>query len=213
VHDDHDRGAELLGEIAHQRGQGLDSACGGADDDDVLGILGRDGWLLYPVRDPIIDAATIRDMENAITAEGLAALRAELEELEGAGRQQIAQQIKTAREWGDLKENAEYHAAKEAQAHLETRILKLRERIKNAEVVEVTGGDVVAFGSTVEVEDEQTGRRTTYRLVSSGEADPGQGLLSAESPVAAALDGKRAGDVGIVSTPRGERRLKVVAVS
>ncbi|UGS36612.1 GreA/GreB family elongation factor [Capillimicrobium parvum] len=151
-------------------------------------------------------------MENAITADGLAALQAELDELEGAGRQQIARQIKTAREWGDLKENAEYHAAKEAQAHLETRILRLRERIKNADVVEVAGGDVVAFGSTVEVEDE-SGRRTTYRLVSSNEADAAQGLLSAESPVAAALDGKRAGDVGVVSTPRGERRLKVVSVS
>ena len=152
-------------------------------------------------------------MENAITAEGLAALHAELEELQGAGRQQIARQIKTAREWGDLKENAEYHAAKEAQAHLETRILRLRERIKNADVVEVSGGDVVAFGSTVEVEDEGSGRRMTYRLVSSNEADAAQGLLSAESPVAAALDGKRAGDVGVVSTPRGERRLKVVSVS
>lgn len=152
-------------------------------------------------------------MENAITAEGLEALRAELADLEGRGRLEIAQQIKTAREWGDLKENAEYHAAKEAQAHLETRIARLRERITKAEVVETTTGDVVGFGSTVEVEDEQTGRRSTYRLVSSTEADPAQGLLSAESPVAAALRAKRAGDVGVVETPRGERRLKVVSVS
>ena len=152
-------------------------------------------------------------MENAITAAGLEALRAELAELEGHGRQEIAKQIKTAREWGDLKENAEYHAAKEAQAHLETRILKLRDRIKNADVVEVAGGDVVGFGSTVEVEDEQTGKRTSYRIVSSNEADIAKGLLSAESPVAAALDGKRAGDVGVVTTPRGERRLKLVEVS
>jgi transcription elongation factor GreA len=152
-------------------------------------------------------------MENAITAEGLEALRAELAQLEGPGRQEIARQIKTAREWGDLKENAEYHAAKEAQAHLETHILRLRDRIKNADVVEVVGGDVVGFGSTVEVEDEETGRRSTYRLVASREANPTQGLLSAESPVAAALGGKRAGDVGVVTTPRGERRLRVVSVA
>jgi transcription elongation factor GreA len=152
-------------------------------------------------------------MENAITAEGLEALRAELAELEGPGRQEIAKQIKTAREWGDLKENAEYHAAKEAQAHLETRILKIRDRIKNAEVVEVSSGGVVGFGSTVVVEDEQSGKQTTYRIVASNEADVAKGLLSAESPVAAALDGKRAGDVGIVTTPRGERRLKLVEVS
>jgi len=152
-------------------------------------------------------------MENAITAEGLEALRAELAELEGPGRQDIAKQIKTAREWGDLKENAEYHAAKEAQAHLETRILKIRDRIKNAEVVEVSTGGTVGFGSTVVVEDESTGKQSTYRIVASNEADIAKGLLSAESPVAAALDGKRAGDVGIVTTPRGERRLKLVEVS
>jgi transcription elongation factor GreA len=152
-------------------------------------------------------------MENAITAEGLEALRAELADLEGRGRQEIARQIKTAREWGDLKENAEYHAAKEAQAHLETRILRIRDRIKNAEVMEVTEGDVVGFGSTVEVEDEASGKRATYRLVASPEADAAQGLVSVESPVAGALQGKRAGDVGVVETPRGERRLRVVAVS
>jgi transcription elongation factor GreA len=151
-------------------------------------------------------------MDNAITAEGLEALQAELNELEGPGRQEIARQIKTAREWGDLKENAEYHAAKEAQAHLETRIARLRQRIAKADVMEVTAGDVVGFGSTVEVEDEQSGKRSTYRLVASPEADPSQGLLSVESPVANALRGKRAGDVGVVTTPRGQRELKVVSV-
>jgi transcription elongation factor GreA len=152
-------------------------------------------------------------MDYVITAEGLEALRAELTELEGPARQAIALQIKTAREWGDLKENGEYHAAKEAQAHLETKILKVRDRIKNADIVEVTEGDVVGFGSTVEVEDEQTGRTMTYRLVASPEADLAKGLLSAESPVASALEGKRAGQVGVVTTPRGQRRLKIVKVS
>jgi transcription elongation factor GreA len=152
-------------------------------------------------------------MENAITAEGLEALHAELAELEGPRRQEIARQIKTAREWGDLKENGEYHAAKEAQAHLETRILRVRDRIKNADVVEIVRGEVVGFGSTVEVEDETSGKVSTYRLVASPEADLSKGLLSAESPVATALGGKRAGDVGVVRTPRGERRLKVLSVS
>src|SRR5215212_6369926 len=92
--------------------------------------------------------------ENAMTAEGLETLRAELEELETTGREQIAAQIKTAREWGDLKENAEYHAAKEAQAHLETRILKLRERVLGAQVVEVEKTGVIGFGSVVAIEDE-----------------------------------------------------------
>src|SRR5207244_3029802 len=121
---------------------------------------------------------------------------------------EIAKQIKTAREWGDLKENAEYHAAKETQAHLETRIARLRNRLANAEVVEVTGGDAVGFGSTVEVEDEEAGKRATYRLVSAGEAAPGEGRLSMQSPVAAALQGLRAGDVALVNTPRGGRRYR-----
>ena len=151
--------------------------------------------------------------ENAITAEGLDALRAELEELETTGREQIAAQIKTAREWGDLKENAEYHAAKEAQAHLETRILRLREKLLNAEVVEVKAGDEVGFGSKVEVEDEQTGKTTTYTLVSSTEGAPAEGKLSMDSPVASALLGRRAGDAAVVQTPRGERRFKVVSVA
>jgi transcription elongation factor GreA len=151
--------------------------------------------------------------ENAMTSEGLDALRAELEQLETKGREEIAAQIKTAREWGDLKENAEYHAAKEAQAHLETRILKLRERVVSAEVVEVEGGDEVGFGSSVEVEDEATGKTSRYTLVSSTEAAPSEGKLSIESPVAGALRGRRAGDVAVVQTPRGERRFKVVSVS
>ena len=147
-----------------------------------------------------------------ITAEGLRALQAELEELETTRRADIAEQIKTAREWGDLKENAEYHAAKDAQAHLETRILVLRDKVQNAEVVEPAGGEVVGFGSTVEVEDEASGRRTTYVLVASHDAAPAQGRLSFESPVAVALRGRAAGDVATVATPRGERRLRIASV-
>ena len=147
-----------------------------------------------------------------MTAEGLETLRAEIEELEGPGREEIAKQIKTAREWGDLKENAEYHAAKEAQAHLETRILRLREQLLNAHVTEAAGGDVVSFGSTVEVEDPN-GKRHSYTLVSARDASPADGRLSVESPMATALNGLKAGEDAVVQTPRGERRLKVVAVA
>jgi transcription elongation factor GreA len=147
-----------------------------------------------------------------ITAEGLQALQAELEELETVRRTEIAEQIKTAREWGDLKENAEYHAAKDAQAHLETRILVLRDKVQNAEVVEPAGGGVVGFGSVVEVCDEGTGRTSTYELVASHAAAPAQGRLSFESPVAVALRGLAPGEVATVQTPRGERRLQVTAV-
>jgi transcription elongation factor GreA len=89
---------------------------------------------------------------NLTTAEGLEALKAELEQLEGAGRREIAERIKTAREWGDLKENSEYHDAKNDQAHLETKIAKLRERISTAEIVEAASEHgVVSFGSTVTI--------------------------------------------------------------
>jgi transcription elongation factor GreA len=150
---------------------------------------------------------------NAMTEDGLRALRAEIDELETDGRARIAEQIKTARAFGDLKENAEYHAAKEAQAHLETKIARLRERLRNANIVEAGAGDVVGFGSRVQLTDEATGRQVEYTLVSQSEASASEGKLSANSPVAAALSGLRAGDVAVVQTPRGERRLRVDAVS
>ena len=149
-----------------------------------------------------------------MTEEGLQALRDELERLETVERREIVQAIKTAREFGDLKENAEYHAAKDAQGHLEHRIRQIQEQIKHAKIVEVqAGGDVVAFGSTVEVEDEQTGNAATYRLVAAHEAQPAKGMLSLESPVGTALRDKRVGEVAVVPTPRGERRLRVVTIS
>lgn len=150
----------------------------------------------------------------AITQEGLDALRAELEQLETVARSEIAARIKTAREWGDLKENGEYHSAKEDQAHLETRIKRLQERLRGAKVVEANAGPsgVVAFGSTVEVRDEQSGRVSTYTLVGAAEASAKDGRLSIESPVAEALLGARAGDAVTVTTPSGARVFHVVRV-
>src|SRR5947199_4726689 len=110
---------------------------------------------------------------NLITADGLRTLEGELETLEGEGRRAIAERIKTAREWGDLKENSEYHDAKNDQAHLETRIARLREKIASAVVVEETAdpGGVVGFGSTVVVRDNE-GKEQTWQIVSSHDAAP-----------------------------------------
>jgi transcription elongation factor GreA len=153
------------------------------------------------------------DAGSMITEQGLQSLRAELEALEGEGRREIAERIKTAREWGDLKENSEYHDAKNEQAHLETKIARLRERISLAVVVEeapVADG-AVSFGSTVLVQDQQ-GSERKWRIVSSHDAAPAQGLLSADSPVARALVGRRAGDQASVALPKGETVLKILRV-
>jgi transcription elongation factor GreA len=146
-----------------------------------------------------------------ITAEGLEALKAELARLEGDARRDMARRIQVARELGDLSENAEYHIAKEDQAHLETKILRLVERLRNARVVEApVDSEVVVFGSTVTVADAESGREATWTLVGPTEADVGAGKLSAESPVAKALMGRRAGDEVDVHTPRGVRKQRVV---
>jgi transcription elongation factor GreA len=155
------------------------------------------------------------DPTNLITPAGLETLRAELEALEGEGRREIAERIKTAREWGDLKENSEYHDAKNDQAHLETKIARLREKISTAVVVEegetTEGAGAVGFGSIVTVRD-QHGTERRWTIVSSHDASPGDGRLSAESPVARALVGRRPGDQVAVVLPRGESVLSIVTI-
>ncbi|MGO9488127.1 MAG: transcription elongation factor GreA [Solirubrobacteraceae bacterium] len=155
------------------------------------------------------------DATNLITAEGLETLQAELAVLEGEGRREIAERIKTAREWGDLKENSEYHDAKNDQAHLETRIARLREKIADAVVVEESSAradGVVGLGSTVVVRD-QDGAEQTWRIVSSHDASPRDGRLSAESPMAVALLGRAPGQQTSVSLPKGTRQLTVLSVN
>lgn len=145
-----------------------------------------------------------------ITAQGLQAVKAELGELETTARREIAERILTARGHGDLKENAEYHAAKEDQAHLETRIKRLKQRIASAVVVEpAADAAVVSFARPVEVVDEATGDAHRWTVVGPAEADRAAGKLSADSPVARALMGAAPGDVVEVATPRGARRLRV----
>jgi transcription elongation factor GreA len=148
--------------------------------------------------------------KEPITAEGIAALREEVEALEGQGRVEMAARIKVARELGDLKENAEYHIAKEDQAHLETKIKRLRERLNNAVVVEVDGAaDSFAFGRTAEVLDEASGKVNAWTLVGSTEANLAEGRLSAESPIGQALRDAAVGKPVEVDTPRGKRTFVV----
>jgi transcription elongation factor GreA len=147
-----------------------------------------------------------------ISPEGLDELKAELEHLETTGRKEISERIKIARDFGDLKENSEYHDAKNEQAFLETKIMKLRERLNSAVVVEDEGGSHARFGSQVTLRDEESGKELTYRLVGAPEASLADGKLSVESPVAQAIIGHVPGDAVAVPTPRGERRYTVISV-
>ena len=153
------------------------------------------------------------DASRHISPAGLAALEAELRALETEGRRAIAERIKTARDFGDLSENAEYHDAKEAQAHLETKILRLRHLRDNAVVVE-PGGETgeIALGSVVTVRDLDSGREARHTIVSAAESDPAGGRLSIDSPLGRALTGARVGDEVVFDAPRGRRRLEVVAI-
>ncbi len=146
-----------------------------------------------------------------ITEQGLAELKAELGDLETNARREIARRILTARGHGDLSENGEYHAAKEDQALLETRIQRLRQRLRRAVVVDVeTEGDVFSFARPAEILDEGTGELHAWTIVGRTEADRAQGRLSAESPVAKALLDHSVGETVEVQTPKGVRRLKIV---
>jgi transcription elongation factor GreA len=154
-----------------------------------------------------------RQGPEPITGEGIEALRAELDELQGQGRREMAKRIKAARELGDLKENAEYHLAKDAQAHLETRIKRLRARLGNAVVVEAdTSASTFAFGRTAEVKDVESGQTNTWTLVGATEADPKQGKLSAESPVGRALRDAPVGEDVEFETPGGVKTYRVEAL-
>jgi transcription elongation factor GreA len=145
-----------------------------------------------------------------ITPAGLQALKAELEQLQTEGRRAMGERLLAARDLGDLKENAEYHIAKEDQAHLETKIKRLRQRLRNAVVVETDTSDTTfALGRTAEVVDEGSGTVHTWTLVGRSEADLANGKLSAESPVGGALLGRAPGEVVEVETPRGARTYRV----
>jgi transcription elongation factor GreA len=155
-------------------------------------------------------STTADNQGEPITEEGLVALKAELGELETVARREIAERILVARGHGDLKENAEYHAAKEDQAHLETRILRLRHRLRNAVVTDaVATGNTMGFARPAEIRDLETDELHQWTVVGAAEADRAAGKLSAESPVAKALLNQAVGTTVQLTTPRGIRRLRI----
>ncbi len=150
-----------------------------------------------------------------ITINGAQKLRDELQRLKKEDRPRIVSAIAEARGHGDLRENAEYHAAKEEQGFIEARIKQIDGVLSNAEIIDVTAltktGKVV-FGATVELINEDSGKQVAYRIVGEDEADIGSGLLSFSSPIARALIGREEGDVVEVKTPGGDRSYEIVEV-
>jgi transcription elongation factor GreA len=149
-----------------------------------------------------------------MTAEGYAALKAELKQLSEVERHKISHEIGVAREHGDLRENAEYHAAKDRQGHLEARIRQLEGMIADAEVIDSfqLGGDKVKFGAHVTVEDVDSGKLSNYHLVGEEEADIKQGKVSITSPLARALINREVGDEVRVHAPGGLRTYEIVEI-
>ena len=152
-----------------------------------------------------------------ITIEGAKKLQDELNELVNNKRQKVIQAISDAREHGDLKENAEYHAAKEEQGHIESRIQEIQFLLSKAEIIDILKMNKktksVVFGASVELSDLESEMKTKYKIVGHDEADIEKGLLSYKSPVASALIGKEKGDFVTVSTPKGEKNYEVVNIA
>lgn len=150
-----------------------------------------------------------------LTARGAEQLREELKQLKTVDRPKVTEAIATARAHGDLKENAEYHAAKDQQGLMEARIRDIEAKLANAQIIDVTqlspSGRVV-FGATVELVDLDGGAQARYRIVGEDEADIKQGLLSIASPIARALIAKEEGDTVEVATPSGKRAYEIVEV-
>ena len=151
-----------------------------------------------------------------MTVEGEAALRIELEKLKKEDRPTVIQAIAEAREHGDLKENAEYHAAREQQGFIEGRIQDIESKLSLCQVVDISQipeGDRVIFGSTVTIINTETDDEVTYKIVGDDEADVKSGMISYQSPIARALISKEIGDVVNVHTPGGEVEYEIDDVS
>ena len=155
-------------------------------------------------------------MRAPITAKGALRLRAELEELKSVKRPAVINAIAEARAHGDLKENAEYHAAREQQGFIEGRIKQLEAELSHAQIIDIStlnAGSKVVFGATVELADVDTEEEKTYQIVGEDEADLKLGLINVGSPIARALIGKEEGDTAEVQAPGGVKRYEIVAVS
>ena len=153
--------------------------------------------------------------KEPITINGLSILKEELENLKNVQRPKIVEAIAEARSHGDLKENAEYHAAKEQQALIESRVIAINDIIARANVIDVTkieNNGKVIFGSTVKVLDLETNKKITYKLVGQDEADIKKDLIFFKSPIGKAFIGKNKGDMVNVVTPAGERNFEILDV-
>lgn len=149
-----------------------------------------------------------------MTAEGYQALDAELKRLKTEERPAVIQAIAEARSHGDLSENAEYHAAKERQAFIETRLAEIEDKIARAQVIDVSklSGKQVKFGATVQLLDEDSGEKSKYKIVGEDESDVKAGKISITSPIARAMIGKEEGDVVEVMAPGGAKSYEIVKV-
>jgi transcription elongation factor GreA len=150
-----------------------------------------------------------------MTASGYSALEAELKRRQQQERPRIIQAIAEARTHGDLSENAEYHAAKDAQSHNEGRIAELEDKLSRAEVIDVSklSGDTVKFGATVTLVDEDTDEKKSYQIVGESEADVKSGKVSITSPLARALISKKVGDTVEVNTPGGGKSYEILKIA
>ncbi len=154
-------------------------------------------------------------MRAPLTVTGAAKLRDELEQLKSVKRPAVIHAIAEARAHGDLKENAEYHAAREQQSFIEGRIKLLEGELSNAQLIDVStiaAGDRIVFGATVELADADSGDEVTYKIVGDLESDIKQGFISISSPVARAMIGKHEGDSITIQAPGGNREFDIIAV-
>tara|TARA_B110000261_G_C12865711_1_gene270291 strand:+ start:28 stop:504 length:477 start_codon:yes stop_codon:yes gene_type:complete len=153
--------------------------------------------------------------KEPITIEGLEKLKSELSELKNIKRPSVVSAIAEARSHGDLKENAEYHAAKEQQAQIESRVIEINDIIARANVIDVTkienNGNVI-FGSTVTVEDLEINKKKTYKIVGKDEADISKNLIYFRSPIGKSLIGKSVEDIVVVETPSGEKNFEILNI-
>ncbi len=150
-----------------------------------------------------------------LTVRGAERLREELKKLKGTDRPKVIQAIAEARAHGDLKENAEYHAAREQQGFIEGRIQDIESKLSNAEIIDVSqinANGKVIFGATVLLSDEDSGNEVTYQIVGEDEADIKAGRISINSPIARGLIGKSEGDSATIRTPAGEKQFEIVEV-
>jgi len=153
--------------------------------------------------------------KTPLTVHGAEKLKEELTELKSVARPKVIAAIAEARAHGDLKENAEYHAAKEQQSFIEGRIAEIEGKLGNAQIIDVReldpGGKIV-FGTTVQLSDEDSGDEVTYQIVGDDEANIKEGKISVSAPIARALIGKEEGDIAEVNTPGGLKEFEILAV-